>query len=198
MFFDIIRVILQFFYKVFFRIEVSGIDNFPATGPVVIASNHISFWDPPVIGGTLPRLVNFMAKEELFAVPVFGSFLRIFKAFPVKRGTADRTAIRTALNVLAEGEVLGIFPEGTRSKTGELGAPEAGLALIVAKSGAMVIPTLVVGTNKIFSIKHGLFPKLKIKFGKPLYFEKSKTDKQTLDAVSAKIMTEISKLLSDK
>ncbi len=94
-----------------------------------------------------------MAKEELFKIPVFGWVIKKFKAFPVKRGNADRAAIRFAINLLEKGEILGIFPEGTRSKTGQLGEIGQGAALIIAKSGAAVVPTALIGTDKIFSIK---------------------------------------------
>ena len=113
-------------------------------------------------------------------------------AFPVKRGAPDRTAIRTALTLLESGNILGIFPEGTRSKNGKLGAPEAGLALLAVKAGVPVVPTAIIGTNKIF--KNGcLFPKFKIIFGKPLLFDRSS---ESMDAMSARVMTEISQLLA--
>lgn len=143
-----------------FRWEPAGQDNIPSSGPVIICSNHISWWDPVAIGCACPRNVRFMAKEELFRDKVFGSYLRALGAFPVRRGKPDRVALRTALGILSEGGVLGMFPEGTRSRTGELGKPEPGAAVIAIKSGAPVVPAAIVGVYRAGG-------RVKVRFGKP-------------------------------
>ena len=191
--YGLLRVFLTFLFSVAFRWQTIGTENIPAGG-VIIAANHISLWDPPVVGTAITgRQIHFMAKEELFTNKLFAWIIgKQLGAFPVKRGAPDRTAIRTALTLLESGNILGIFPEGTRSKNGKLGAPEAGLALLAVKAGVPVVPTAIIGTNKIF--KNGcLFPKFKIIFGKPLLFDRSS---ESMDAMSARVMTEISQLLA--
>ena len=130
MFYSVLKIILRILFKIFLRLEVKGAENIPATGPLVIASNHLSLLDPPVIGVASTRKVHFMAKQELF-VPVLGDIYKLLGAFPVKRGGADRTAIKHGIDLMLDGGVLAIFPEGTRSKTGALGKAEPG-ALMMA------------------------------------------------------------------
>jgi 1-acyl-sn-glycerol-3-phosphate acyltransferase len=182
-------------FSIVFRWRISGVENIPAGG-AIIAANHISLWDPPVVGTAIPRRAHFMAKEELFANPVFGWLISKLGAFPVRRGAADRTAIKTALTLLKNGSILVIFPEGTRSKDGKLGAPEAGLALLALKAGVPVIPAAVIGTNKIFRDGHVL-PKFCIRFGKPILFGCDTAGKESMGKMSAQVMTEISHLLEE-
>lgn len=194
MFYNLIRAIVKLFLLVFFRVTYTGANNIPVNGPVIVASNHISFWDPPVIGCGIFRPIHFMAKEELFANPIFNWIITKLKAFPVKRGTADRGAIRTALSLLEQGEIVGLFPEGTRSRTGQLGKAEPGLALIAAKAGAVIIPAAVINTDKI--CRDGiLFPKIEVKFGRPIIVEKGVTNKEYLDGLTKQLMSEIAALL---
>ncbi|SFL38080.1 1-acyl-sn-glycerol-3-phosphate acyltransferase [Pelosinus propionicus DSM 13327] len=195
--YSVIRVFLHYFFKIFFRCRIIGIENIPVTGGAIIASNHVSLFDPPVVGTAFTRSIHFMAKEELFAVPFIGWFLKKLNAFPVRRATADRTAIRHAINLLENGELLGLFPEGTRSLTGKLGKPETGLAMIALKAGVPIIPTAVIGTNKVW--KEGqLFPRFIVKFGNPIIVNQEKADKETMENLSTKIMQEISLLLEEK
>lgn len=194
MFYNFMRAIVRFFLRALFRLTYTGANNIPATGSAIIASNHISFLDPPVVGCSMVRPIHFMAKEELFAFPIFSWVITQLKAFPVKRGAADRGAIRTALSLLEQGEIVGMFPEGTRSKTGQLGKAEPGLALIAAKAGATIIPTAIIGTDKIFQ-GGSLFPKIEIKFGKPIIVEKGVTNKEYLDTLTKQLMSEIAALL---
>lgn len=194
MIYNLLRAIVNLFFNIFFRITYTGHSNIPVSGPVIVASNHISFWDPPVIGCGISRPIHFMAKEELFTFPIFSWVITKLKAFPVKRGTADRGAIRTALSLLEQGEIIGLFPEGTRSKTGLLGKAEPGLALIAAKSGAVIIPAALVGTDKIFR-GGGFFPKIEVKFGKPIIVEQGVTNKESLDKLTKQMMSEIAALI---
>jgi 1-acyl-sn-glycerol-3-phosphate acyltransferase len=133
--------------------------------------------------------VNFMAKEELFNIFILGTLLKKLGAFPVKRNTADKSAIRRALQVLEEGGILGLFPEGTRSRTGELGKPRHGAALIALKSKKPVLPVAIKWPEKIFR-------PVEVKIGPLIYFaEEGKIRGNVLEEASLQIMEEIKKLL---
>jgi 1-acyl-sn-glycerol-3-phosphate acyltransferase len=195
--YNIVRFLLHHFFKIVFRCKVIGADNIPTHGGVIIASNHISLFDPPVIATSFVRPLHFMAKEELFVIPMIKRFLTQLKAFPVRRGMADRTAIRHALTLLENGEMLGLFPEGTRSTNGKLGKPEAGLSMIALKAGVPIIPTAIIGTNKVF--KNGsLLPRFIVKFGNPIIVHYEKADKETMEHLSNTIMLEIARLLEER
>ncbi|WP_371370841.1 lysophospholipid acyltransferase family protein [Sporomusa aerivorans] len=193
--YSLLRMVLSVIFSLVFRWKVSGVENIPAGG-VIIAANHISLWDPPLVGAAIPRRIHYMAKEELFAHPLFSWIITKLGAFPVKRGSADRTAIRTALTLLENGSVLGIFPEGTRSKDGKLGAPEPGLALLARKAGVPVVPAAIIGTNLVFKKGHWL-PRFQVIFGKPLHFSRDDSAKESLEGLSIRVMTEIGRLLSE-
>lgn len=193
MVYDLFKIILPRLFRLLCRCKVSGQENIPKSGGVIIAANHISNWDPPVVASFVPRHVHFMAKQELFEVPVFGWVIRKMHAFPVRRGTADRTAIKTAIRLLEEGHCLGLFPEGTRSKDGALQKAEPGLALIAMKAGVPVVPAVIVGTERICAAG-SFFPKLKIRYGKPLQLAEGQTDKADLQNFSQRIMDEIERL----
>ncbi|AIF51569.1 1-acyl-sn-glycerol-3-phosphate acyltransferase [Pelosinus sp. UFO1] len=195
--YNVVRVFLHYFFKVIFRCKIIGADNIPSHGGAIIAANHVSLFDPPVVGTAFARPIHFMAKEELFAKPVLKWIFTKLKAFPVRRATADRTAIRHAITLLNNGELLGLFPEGTRSKTGKLGKPETGLAMIALKSGAPVVPAAIIGTNKVW--KDGLLlPRFIVKFGNPITVEQGKADKEAMENLSNRIMQEISHLLEER
>lgn len=166
MFYSVLKIILRILFKIFLRLEVKGAENIPATGPLVIASNHLSLLDPPVIGVASTRKVHFMAKQELF-VPVLGDIYKLLGAFPVKRGGADRTAIKHGIDLMLDGGVLAIFPEGTRSKTGALGKAEPGALMMAGKAKAVIVPTCVKGTD--IKRQGNLWPQVNVKFGKPIF-----------------------------
>ncbi|MBW5446664.1 1-acylglycerol-3-phosphate O-acyltransferase [Cohnella sp. CFH 77786] len=141
------RVIVRFIYRLFFRLEARGLDNIPEGGPVVLCSNHKSSQDPFTLGAYVPRKVHYMAKAELFRVPVVGQVIRAWGAFPVKRGAVSKEAIRTAIELLQQGHVMGIFPEGTRNSDGKA---KRGAVTIAIRSGATVIPVALVGEYRLF------------------------------------------------
>lgn len=188
----------KFFYvifKILFRFEVIGLENIPKVGPLVVASNHASLLDPPLVGTASNRKVYFMAKEELF-VPIMGSIYKSLGAFPVKRGGSDRTAIKCALNLLRTNQVLGIFPEGTRSKNGQLGHAGSGALGLAGKMKTTVIPTAIIGSN--LKLQKRFWPKIKVVFGKPIYFPQDKpVDKQLLQEMTAFMMNEIKKMIEE-
>lgn len=177
------------FYPLY-RIQVIGKENFPKEGGVLLCANHIDNLDPPVVGITAPRPVRFMAKEELFQMPVLKGLLPRLHAFPVKRGMSDRQAMRTALSVLKNGEVVGLFPEGTRSKTGELQKGLAGAGFFALRGNAVVMPCAIIGSYKPFR-------RLKVIYGKPLDMTPYRERKASAEEVTEVIMDEIRKLIEE-
>ncbi len=192
MLYGFLKGILPTMFRIIYRAEVHGQENIPQEGGAIIAANHISLWDPPFVGAFCPRRVSFMAKKELFENSVFSSIITSLGAFPVNRGAADRNAIKTALTILGEGKCLGLFPEGTRSKDGKLGEPEAGIGLIAYKANVPIVPVAITGTNG-----KGMFPKFTIRFGKPIPAGDPK-DKKLMTTLPTQIMTEIQKLLDEE
>lgn len=176
--------------KPLFRIEIIGLEHFPKEGSVLLCSNHINNFDPPVVGITAPRPIAFMAKEELFKRPLLRFLLKKLNAFPVKRGMSDREAFRKALHLLKSGQVLGLFPEGTRSKTGKLGKGLAGAGFFALKTQAVVIPCAIIGTYRPFK-------KLKVIYGKPIEMEELRESKASAEKVTAVIMENISYLIKN-
>lgn len=143
--YPVVHRILKAIFTRYFDWGTSGKENIPATGSAIVVSNHVNYLDPMAMGALSPRALHFMAKEELFSNPVAGWILRKLGAFPVRRGRGDRRAIRHALQLLEEGKVLAMFPEGTRSETGELMELQRGAALLALKSGAPVVPMVIQG-----------------------------------------------------
>lgn len=162
------------FTRLFGPLEAINKDNVPNDGPVCLMPNHISYLDPPVAGCLLKRKVYFMAKSELFKVPVLGPMIASFGAFPVKRGVADRRALARAMELLRAGEVVNIFPEGRRSKDGEIGEANKGSIDLALKCNATIIPTLILGTEySLSTINSGLHKHpIKVIYGNPLDVKK--------------------------
>ncbi|MCL4416879.1 MAG: 1-acyl-sn-glycerol-3-phosphate acyltransferase [Actinobacteria bacterium] len=180
--------------------EVEGAENLPREGGVLIASNHCSYLDPPLMGNSVDRQVHFMAKKELFKVPVLGFCISHVGTFPVARGTADRSAIRKAIEYLSSGEVVGIFPEGTRTKSGTMKDGEIGAAMLAAKAGVPILPMGIRGNIRVFQMK-GIVPKfskLKVRIGKPIEVPlQPNADRKQLKAILDKVMEEIRKLVEE-
>jgi 1-acyl-sn-glycerol-3-phosphate acyltransferase len=128
---------------------VKGLEHVPRTGPVLVVCNHLHNSDPILLSVALPRPLHFMAKKELFSIPVIASIIRKVGAFPVDRGRADRSAIRRADAVLAEGIAVGMFPEGTRSPTRSLRRGHAGAGLLALRSGCPVLPAVITGSERL-------------------------------------------------
>ena len=145
------------------RLRVIDAQKVPRTGPVIIASNHIAYCDPPAIGVSCPRPVSFMAKQELFDIWYLGWLIRLLYSFPIDRSRGDVASMKVALGVLKSGACLGIFPEGTRNKAGAKMPPGLGIALLASWSGAQVVPAFVSGTAD--ANKLGRFT---VRFGDPL------------------------------
>lgn len=134
----------------YFRFRSEGLEHIPRRGPFVVVSNHASNVDPPILACGVNRPLAFMAKEELFRVPILKDIIRTYGAYPVKRGAGDRSAIRAAMRSLQEGWGVGIFLEGTRTEDGRVNDPKLGAALIAAKAQVPIIPACLCGSEKIF------------------------------------------------
>lgn len=184
--------------------KLIGRENVPLTGGVILAPNHASLLDPPIVGCASPRRVTTMGKAELFdqkwlGLKILGWIITRMATFPVKRGSSDRRALRRAAQVLKDGEALVIFPEGTRTRTGELGPGEIGIAMIAHGNKAPIVPVYLGGTGQALSPFHRgfRFVKTEVRFGKPLYFEAEyarKADRETLQAIADRVMAEIAAL----
>lgn len=135
--------------RFYFRGRVYGIENVPKRGGVVIVANHASDFDPPLLASSVRRPVAYMAKEELFRVPLLGRAIRLYGAYPVKRGSPDRSAIRAALSQLEAGWAVGVFPSGTRTPDGRIPVPKLGAAMIAAKAQVPLLPVSLWGTEQI-------------------------------------------------
>ncbi|NLM22027.1 MAG: 1-acyl-sn-glycerol-3-phosphate acyltransferase [Peptococcaceae bacterium] len=174
--------------------RVQGLENVPAEGPFIVACNHLSLWDPVIVGCALPRPIIFMAKAELFDIPFVGIIIKGLHAFPVRRGHSDIAAIKKALTVLKNNAVLGIFPEGTRSKTGELQEAMTGVVLIMEKSGAPVLPVKIYGSRGLLKQKRGT---MGVIIGKPIYIDKIAVPPDISDRrswIANKIMKEVDEI----
>jgi 1-acyl-sn-glycerol-3-phosphate acyltransferase len=168
--FRVSRALLRVLFRCYNRWEVAGREHVPESGGVLLIANHTSYADPPIIGAACPRPVNFMAKAELFRIPGLAAFISRTHAFPVKREAADQQALRHALHLLNRGEVLLVFPEGTRSPDGRLMPFEAGAAFIALASNADVVAVGIDGADRLLPRgKPILLPgTLRVRFGPPL------------------------------
>lgn len=176
MIYSLLRIIAAALLYVVFRLEVDGLNEVPDEGPAIIAANHKSWIDPVAIGVALRRRVCFMAKEELFRIPVFAGLLRMLYAFPVKRGAADVGALKYAIRLLRKNELLGIFVEGTRIKTEGIGDVKPGIYLLARLSKAPVVLCAIRGSRPIFVHRFLPVPN-KIK----LVFRRFEADPSALD-----------------
>ncbi|MCB8931955.1 MAG: 1-acyl-sn-glycerol-3-phosphate acyltransferase [Chthonomonadaceae bacterium] len=152
--------------------RVEGLEHIPRTGPVIVAPNHLSHLDPPIVACSVPRKVAFMAKEELFRNPLFGRLISSLNAFPVRRGEGDTEAIRKTLERLEAGELVLVFPEGTRGDGRTLGPFNRGVGMLAKRSGAVVVPAGIAGTERKLPRGGGRprFARTTIVFGPPLEY----------------------------
>jgi glycerol-3-phosphate dehydrogenase (NAD(P)+) len=165
-----IRSVFQPFFHVYFRLSRTGREHIPADGPVILASNHRSFLDPFVIGTMARRPMYYVAKREMFTRRWRSWVLSALGAFPVQRGTGDTAMIETAMAILERGDILLMFPEGTRTRPGPLGQPRRGAARLALETGAPVVPVAVIGTEAVRSGWRIRPHKVRIRAGLPLRF----------------------------
>lgn len=198
MYYRFARFVVLLFLRLFNSWVIEGGENLPANGPAVLVANHVSLWDPPVLGCSVKRKVHFMAKEELFQIPVIGRIFPLLECFPIKRGKMDRNALRIAAQYLEKGEVLGIFPEGTRNREKSGLLPfQPGAALFAIRSGVPIIPIGLIGTRTSFPLT--LRGRLRVRIGKPLVYPEmygQKLSHEELERVSGELAEQISILIN--
>ncbi len=182
--------------KFIFRIKVSGQEHFPKSGGFILATNHISYYDPPLAGSWAPRQVYFFAKKELFENRFFGFIIRRTNAVPVKRGTIDRQAIELSVDVIKRGFGLTIFPEGTRSKKDGFLDPKPGVGLLAIQAQCPIVPGYLHGTNRLRKCFWGR-EKMSITYGEPFSAEWVKSfpaDREGYQRIAEAVMDRIGEL----
>ena len=196
--YSVCRRIAVAIMRAMFGLKARGTNHVPMTGPVLLVSNHSSVLDPPLVGGAAPRQLTFLAKAELFEVPLFGRLIHGLNARPVRREGADAAALRVALRVLEGNGAVLVFPEGTRGAEGTLREPKPGAALLAVLSGAQVVPVYVRGSGRAWPRGRSLPrpAKVVVTFGPPLRFERvaGAGKKEYYDAVSREMMAAIARL----
>jgi 1-acyl-sn-glycerol-3-phosphate acyltransferase len=168
-------------FQTYFHWRVFNAERVPAEGPVIIAANHASFLDPPLVGASLHRAINYLARESLFHFPPMGAVLRSWQCVPVDRDGGGAAGLRAILDRLLAGGAIILFPEGTRSRDGAFQPARSGIGLTVIKSAAPVVPVHVFGTFNAYN-RHMLFPRprqVMVKFGRPMRFEPLRAEART-------------------
>ena len=170
----------------YFRGRICGAENMPKSGPVLVVANHASDFDPPIVSSCVRRPVSYMAKQELFKVPILAPAIRAYGAYPVKRGGSARGAIQAATQQLEQGWAVGVFLQGTRTPDGRIPAPKLGAAMIAAKAQVPLVPVSVWGTHRILP-RGAKLPKplpVTVRIGQPIAPPSSSKDKAALQAVT--------------
>jgi 1-acyl-sn-glycerol-3-phosphate acyltransferase len=174
--------------------RVIGRENIPRSGPVILAANHVSYWDPMILGAAVPRRVVFLARASLFKVPVVGFFIKVWGAIPVKQGATNRHTLEQWTTVIEQGKVLGIYIEGTRNRIypDRMLKPQSGAAVLALKTGAPVIPVALINTRKVL----WGFRRVTVVFGQPLFFQENSnlTRKDLIAGISQQLVSEILRL----
>ena len=183
-------------YKFVFRGQLIGRENIPQKNSYIMVSNHGSLLDPPLLGHALRRNISFMAKAELFKIPLLGFIIKACGAYPVKRGIVDKNTIKTACKKLSNDNCIGIFIDGTRQKNGRVNKPKQGAALLAFKNQKLLLPVAIVNSHRLIRFKFfiPLFSKIVIKVGKPLLPPKS-SSREDLNSVSMNLQENINNLI---
>ena len=163
-------VIIFPIYRLLFRGILIGKENIPKKGSFILVSNHGSLLDPPILGHAVGRNISFMAKSELFSIPLLGFIIKACGAYPVKRGIADKTTIKIACQKLLNNNSIGIFIDGTRQKDGRVNKPKQGAALLAYKNQKLLLPVAIINSHKLVRLRFFVpfFTKIVIKVGKPI------------------------------
>lgn len=186
LYYCILNFLVNLFISILFRIKISGLENITSDGPIILCANHLSNFDPLVLRLKVPRTINFMGKKELFANKLFSYTLKKFSVFPVDRSKNDLQAYKTAMKILKDKKILGIFVQGTRNKNIE-GAKD-GAAMFAIKTQTPIIPIGIIASYKPFSV-------VQINIGKPIRFDKiQKINQESLHPLTLQITNQIKNL----
>ncbi|MGQ9572156.1 MAG: lysophospholipid acyltransferase family protein [Dehalococcoidia bacterium] len=200
LFYWFVKLIVRVILLIWTRKEVVGLENVPKRGPVILASNHVNMLDPALLAVLVPRRIIFMGKIELWRTPVIGPLYSLAGFIPVRRFEADLAALRRAERALWQNQMLGMFPEGTRSRKPGLGKGQPGTAIIALRTGAPIVPVGVAGTETV-SVPRSFFrlTRVRVSFGKPLELPKGQRIKTELvEECTERIMKEIAALLPEE
>ena len=183
-------------YKFIFRGHLIGRENIPQKNSFIMVSNHGSLLDPPLLGHALRRNISFMAKAELFEIPLLGLIIKACGAYPVKRGIVDKNTIKTACKKLSDDNCIGIFIDGTRQKNGRVNKPKQGAALLAFKNQKLLLPVAIVNSHRLVRFKFfiPLFSKIVIKVGKPVQPPQS-SSRDDLNSVTMYLQDKINNLI---
>ncbi len=199
--YDTAHAIFFVMFKILFGYRIAGRENVPKTGPVILASNHASFLDPPLVGSALWRRVNFVARDTLFNRPWKKFILDRWKAFPINRDRLDKTTLTDIMNRLKRGEPVCLFPEGTRSLDENFLPGKAGIGMIVSIAKVPVVPVYINGSYKTMGKEHKVLKptEISVTFGKPMDFSAldGKRGHERYQLIADAIMEEIKKLKED-
>jgi len=199
LFYRFAAMLIRLVFRLNGGLEVRGIENIPPLGGAIIASNHISYLDPPLISAVVPRRVTFIARKGLFDIPLLGWFISHF-SFPIDRERPSPSTIKEAIRRLRSGELLALFPEGRRSETGALLEPKKGLGMIVSRADVPVVPTLIIGSNRALPVGAGWLRRAKITviFDRPIYcsstIESIKERQQAYEVFTMRVMAAIRRM----
>tara|TARA_Y100001978_G_scaffold131124_1_gene117243 strand:- start:281 stop:901 length:621 start_codon:yes stop_codon:yes gene_type:complete len=191
------KILVYPIFKFLFRGELDGSKNIPDENSFIIVSNHGSLLDPPFLGHALGRKVSFMAKQELFNIPILSQIIKACGAYPVKRGVVDKNSIILASKKLFNNQIIGIFIDGTRQKNGFVNNPKNGAALIASKTKKILLPVAITNSHRLVRFKFFLpfFSKVTIKIGKPINYPLS-SSKIDITETTIKLKNQINFLLS--
>ena len=199
MLFYFCRFLLRVYLRLFHRLEPVGAENVPEEGGYLLVANHASFLDPPIVGCPLRRRMHSLAKSELFKIFLFGPLIHAVHAHPVHRGAPDRAAIRTCAELMCSGQLLVIFPEGTRTRDGHLQRAKPGVGMIASRAGAPCIPAYIDGAFRCWP-RTRLLPrpgKIRIYYGKPFALpaqDEGKPSKEYYQQCADEMMRKIDEL----
>ena len=195
--YELVSKLLVFpIYKFVFKGHLIDRQNIPQKDSFIMVSNHGSLLDPPLLGHALGRNISFMAKAELFKIPLLGSVIKACGAYPVKRGIADKNTIKTACEKLSNDNCIGIFIDGTRQKNGRVNKPKQGAALLAFKNQKLLLPVAIVNSHRLIRFKFfiPMFSKIIIKVGKPVHPPQS-SSRDDLNSVTMHLQGKINNLI---
>ncbi len=185
-FYNLANLVLRFAFRLLTSVEVAGLQNVPKGGQLIVIGNHTSYLDPVLVGAFIPRRIVFMSKKENLSNPIARFVVYSYGVFPIDRGNVDRAGLRRTDEILEAGGALGMFPEGTRSRTGELRRAKAGTALVALRHSAPILPVAIVGAQ------HGVFgqlfhlhrPRFRLIIGQPFTLPAAEGDAINKDALT--------------